>query len=84
MNTAVRETIVERQVHFQSSDCKWTCLLWMFCVYKHVHTELPALLAFSEKAAVSNENTRLSSRPYGTRVCREHMRHPGLKLNIPP
>ena len=26
----VRETIVERQVQFQSRDCKWTCLPWTF------------------------------------------------------
>ena len=34
-----RETIMERQVHFQSSDRKWTHLLRMSRVYKKAHSE---------------------------------------------
>ena len=44
MNTAVRETIVERQVHFQSSDCKMHLPFVNVRVYKQAHSEVPALL----------------------------------------
>ena len=38
---------MERQVHFQSSDWKWTWLLRMFCMCKHVHSEVLALLGWA-------------------------------------
>ena len=57
VNAVVRETIMERQVHFQSSDRKWTCLLRMFCVCKQAHSEVPAPL------------TRLGNTCFGPNKC---------------
>ena len=44
VNAVVRETIMEKPVHLQSRDWKWTRLSRIVCVRKQVHSEAPALL----------------------------------------
>ena len=53
VNAVVCETIVERQVHFQSSDCKWTSPFMnaFVCTNKHTETCRPSSLGGQESTA---------------------------------
>ena len=53
VNAVVCETIVERQVDFQSSDCKWTSPFMnaFVCTNKHTETCRPSSLGGQESTA---------------------------------